>query len=216
MSMTIAERFLVQLLLTVAAASAAPIYVNGAPNTDSGNEASTHFQAEDFTLGQLTSLTGARVWAFYFTDQAAGYLGSVEWAIHDNNGGQPGTILNTGLVTPTELAGAANCCAATAVLLEFALPDISLAAGTYWLSLHNGPVSQTAFADFYWQTTGANTTVRGLQQLATGGAWTDTNLEHAFELDGTAGQSAEGSVPEPGTFMLAGFALLAAAWKRKA
>ena len=180
----------------------------------SGNEATSRIQAEDFTLTELTALTAARFWAFYFTNP--GYLGTVEWGIHANDGGQPGRVLFSGLATPTVSAGVANCCDGIPVLLEFALPDVPLAAGTYWLALHNGAMSNTGNEDFYWQTTDANGTTRGREQAVPfgGSHWIDTNLEHAFELHGSA-PAAASEIPEPGTFFLAGLAGLVLALRRR-
>lgn len=216
--MSFANRLLALLLLTAVAASSAPIYSNGAPNTDSGNEATEFLQAEDFTLATNTILLGARVWAFYWNDPLAGFLGSVDWAIHSNGNLQPGGALFSGTATPTASAGAPSCCAnPITVMLEFALPDIHLAAGTYWLVLHNGPVgSETTDQEFFWQTANANSTARGMERPATGGAWATTGLEHAFQLDGTVAvnASAEG-IPEPGTFLLSGLALAGLAYLRR-
>lgn len=213
--MTTFDRLLALLSLTVASAVAAPIYVNGAPNDSSGNEVTSRIQAEDFTLTESTSLTGVRFWAFYFTDIAAGYLGNVEWGIHSDTGGQPGSILFSGISTPSVSPGSANCCGGIDGLFEFGLPDVPLVAGTYWLTLHNGPTSHMEDENFYWQTTILNATASGLEQATPFGAsvWINTNQEHAFELDGTtlsSATTAEG-IPEPGTFYLAGFAALALA-----
>jgi len=215
--MTPISRLFAILSLASAAAAGAPFYMNGLPNMDSGNEMTSRIQAEDFTLNEAMTLTGVRFWAFYYTDLAAGYLGTVEWTIHEGGGGQPGTALFFGLATPTVSSGASNCCDGIPALLEFALPDVPLASGTYWLALHNGPVTGTGDENFYWQTTAANATASGLEQATPFGSssWTNTNLEHAFELDGAApSASAIGEIPEPGTFYLAGFAVLALVLRR--
>lgn len=215
--MNTAKWLLVVLLLTAAAASAAPIFSNGAPNTDSGNEATEFLQAEDFTLTDNTVLMGARVWAFYWNDPLAGFLGSVDWAIHSNGNLQPGGALFSGTATPTASAGAPSCCTdPITVMLEFALPDINLAPGTYWLVLHNGPVgSATTNQEFFWQTANANGTALGMQRVTTGGAWASTGLEHAFELDGAVAVNAPGDIPEPATFLLSGLALAGLACIRR-
>lgn len=214
--MTTFSRVLAILSMASAVGVGAPFFVNGGPNTESGNEMTSRIQAEDFTLDSAMTLTGVRFWAFYFTDIAAGYLGTVEWAIHTDGGGQPGTALFSGLATPNVSPGATNCCNGIPALLEFVLPDISLATGTYWLALHNGPVNQTGDENFYWQTTAANATARGLEQATPFGAsvWINNNLEHAFELDSATFSAGAESIPEPGTFYLAGFAMLVLALRR--
>jgi len=211
------NRLCAVFLMTTGMAISAPIYVNVAPNTISGNESTAFLQAEDFTLSSLTLLTGVRFWAFYFNDVAAGYLGSVDWGIYSDNSGKPGSVLFSGLATPVVTAGAANCCAAIDAKLEFALPNAELAAGTYWLALHNGPAFQSGFEDFYWQTTNANVTSPGMQQTSPfgNGSWATTNLEHAFELDGRLVQVASADVPEPSTFILSGLAFVVVALRRR-
>jgi hypothetical protein len=213
------KRLLAAVMLTVAAAYAAPIYTNGAPDTNSGNEATGKLQAEDFTLASTTTLTGARFWAFYWDDPLAGFLGSVDWAIYSNGSSQPGSSLFSGTATPNIGAGAPSCCTdPITVMFDFALPNIQLTAGTYWLVLHNGPVSSaTTDQEFFWQTTAANSTATGREQAAPfgGSNWLDTGLEHAFELDGFGSASAEGEVPEPATLGLTGMALLGLAWCRR-
>ncbi len=215
--MTNVNRLCAVFLITIGMAISAPIYGNGTPNTISGNEATAFLQAEDFTLSNLTSLTGVRFWAFYFNDIAAGYLGSVDWGIYSDNNGQPGSALFFGLTTPVVTAGAANCCVGVDAMLEFTLPNAQLAAGTYWLALHNGPASQSNLEDFYWQTTNANATSRGVQQASPfgNGSWATTNLEHAFELDGRLVQGASGEVPEASTFILSGLALVFVSLRRR-
>jgi hypothetical protein len=214
--MTTAHRIFGMFLMTAMAAIAAPLYINGVPNTDSGNEMTSSIQAEDFTLNATTSLTGIRFWGFYFDDDTAGYLGQIAWWIQSDSANQPGAVLYSGLATPIQSAGASNCCDGTAAMLEFGLSGVTLSSGTYWLGLHNGPTSNTNLEHFYWQTTNANATASGMQQAAPFGptAWESTGLEHAFELDGVVQPGDVGSVPEPSTFVLAGIALVACACRR--
>ena len=214
--MTNLYRLAVVLLIAIATANAATIYQNGAPNLDSGNEMTSRLQAEDFVLNEANSLTGVRFWAFYYNDLAAGYLGSVAWGIYADSNGQPGSVLFYGLVTPVLSAGSENCCAGIAAELQFGLPNISLASGTYWLALHNGPTSRTSNEDFYWQTTDANSSVRGVEQAAPFGQsiWQNTNQEHAFELQGNS-LPATAPVPEPSTFFLVGSVIVGLIWQRR-
>jgi len=195
------------LFLTTAALGAAPVYVNGAPNVVSGNEATENLQAEDFVLDRRTMLTAARIWAFYWDDPLSGFLGSLEWSIRADAGGLPGGILFSGIATPIVGPGAPACCdSPITVRLEIPLPDLTLDAGAYWLTIHNGPSSETSFEEFFWQTADDNSTRRGLRQAVPFGVspWIDSGFEHAFELDGHV----EGEVPEPATLGLTGLALV--------
>jgi hypothetical protein len=195
--------------------AAAPLFVNGAPSQASGNEMTAYIQADNFTLDSESTLTGVRFWAFSFDDLGRGYLGNVAWSIYNDSDNQPGNMLNTGAVTPVVSAGASNCCDGIAFQMDFSLPSVHLIAGTYWLGLHNGPASETGTEYFYWQTSDDNETTRGYEQLSSfgGNAWTSNNLEHAFELEGSA-QSVE-PVPEPSTWVLAALGLVAGVTRRQ-
>ena len=79
---------------------------------------------------------------------------------------------------------------------------LALAAGTYWLVLHNG--SPSDFGDpneFLWATTDANKSFGGHESFGPGSPWTGNYHEHAFRVT---------AVPEPAQvlMLLAGGALL--------
>jgi hypothetical protein len=83
-------------------------------------------------------------------------------------------------------------------------PFVALAGQTYWLGLHNGDLSNTARAEFYWETTDGNGTSTGHEDFLppAGDGWNDNGQQHAFELT-------SGSIPEPATFTLLGAGLAA-------
>lgn len=211
--MLVARLFAALFSLAVAA-SAAPLYVNGLPTESSGNEMTSYIVAEDFALENSAIVTGARFWGFYFGDIGRGYLGNISWQIYDNQGTEPGNVLFSGNGVPVLSAGASNCCDGIALQLDLALPDISLAAGSYWIGLHNGPLSETTEEYFYWQTSSNNTTVRGMgQAVPFGNDWITSNLEHAFEIAGSVSQSGN-ATPEPSTWVLVG-AGIAFGWAKR-
>lgn len=189
------------LFSAIGTAAAGTLYSNGAPSPASGNELSGYIQVDDFTLGSPSTLTGARFWGFYFSDLGNGYLGSITWQIYDGSGAEPGSLLYSGVAWPALSAGAFNCCDGDAIQLDLSLPSIELQAGTYWLGLHNGDLSDTAVEYFYWQTAADNATSRGFEQgLPFGnGAWSGTGLDHAFELSGPSEET-----PEPASVILVG------------
>jgi hypothetical protein len=157
-------------------------------------------QAEDFTLAAPAVLGGVRFWG-----TGPAYFGSIFWQIYDNNAGVPGTALTSGLVTPTTTPDPAidNAFFGTGGLqLDFALPNVALGAGTYWLALHNGPLSHDNLDNgvFGWATENPNSTITGWEDIAPfGDGWNNNNgQEHAFELFGPSGNV----VPEPGSLML--------------
>ena len=101
---------------------------------------------------------------------------------------------------------------------DFNIAVGGLAAGTYWLVLHNGPIGNTNFTDFYWDWTAAGSGNNGMEQSLNPAVpgFTTNGAEHAFALFGSP--SALGS-PEPGAWVLvtSGFAaLLAVKRKREA
>ncbi len=210
-------RLMMVAVLSLAVAHAAPIVMNGAPTNASGNEMTSYIQAEDFQLDGYTTLTGARIWGFAFEDIGSGFLGTISWQIYSSDGGQPGSLLHFGEATPLVSAGAPNCCDGTAMELYFSLPGLGLEAGTYWFGVHNGPLTSTDPEYFYWQTAANNATLRGMQQMLPGGAWTSTNLEHAFELDGAtfSAAAAPEDIPEPSTMVLSVLGLSAAWFARR-
>ena len=190
-----------------AAPAAAQIYNNGAPNSSSGNETTQWVQAEDFTFAGGANVAGAGV---YLAGTNNGFLanwdGNLTYYLFDNNGGIPGTVLQTGAVTPlVSDTGTPWCCGGNAYLLQFDFLSALVAApgATYWLGLH----ASTDFNrdEVYWVTTNGNSTSPG--QESNGGTftnWSSTGVEHAFYL---TGDRLTGAVPEPGTWamMLIGF-----------
>jgi hypothetical protein len=162
-------------------------------------------QAEDFVLSSAATLGTVQFWD---VQGSTSYLGSITWSIYNDSGGSPGTQLysaNTTLVTRV-LTGR-NMSIGTTALAEWSDTfniNATLGAGTYWLGLHNGPLTSTARNEFYWETaatTGPNGVNAGMElNLAIGNAlWSTTSQEHAFNL----------SIPEPATFGMV-FAILLA------
>ena len=100
---------------------------------------------------------------------------------------------------------------------DVAVASTSLAAGTYWLVLHDGLSSNTDFQDFYFAWTNVNPTntasTRGKEQslVPASVTWDATGQEHAFFISGTSS-----ATPEPGSILLlsGGLAVLLLARKR--
>lgn len=195
----------VTFLLAISA-QAALIYDNGAPNSSSGNEFTQWIQAEDFTLASPANIEAIRFWAF--PSGGTGYAGSITWRVYNDVAGAPGAVLYSGSAAVTPVNEGPNAFGGyTQWRFDINTGTLALGAGTYWLGLHNGPLSTTARANFYWQTTGANATSAGLEDIDPfdSGGWYNNGNHHAFQLY----DAALGEIPEPSTLALMGAGLAA-------
>lgn len=184
------------------------IYDNGAPDSVSGNEMTNWIQAEDFSLGAPVVLTDVRFWAFGFTEGA--YQGSLVWSLYADNAGEPGALLNRAAVVPTRTFDHSTSYGSS-YQYDFSVGAVGLGAGTYWLGLHNGPLSTTTREDMYWETTAANGTTLGNEDFAPfdDGNWSNYGAEHAFQL------YANNVIPAPGAIILGSLGTAIIPWLRR-
>jgi hypothetical protein len=177
------------------------------------------FQAEDFQLSVLSNLTGVQFWNLEGTPND--YSGSIYYQIVTDAAGSPSnTIVGSGTVTPTRVA-AGSVLGFSQFQNDFTISLSNVAAGTYWLELHNGPLSNTAFTDFYWSWADLNATNTGTNRGREfsldplGSAWTTNDQEHAFNVSGDP--VTNNAIPEPATLLLtvSGMAALARRRQRK-
>ena len=188
-------------LFCLPSANAVTIYDNGAPNQASGNEMTGWIQAEDFTLASPAIVTGVTFWDF--EDESLAFQGSWTWQIYaDNGSNQPGALLSSG--TSMNLTHASTGSIVFGFYTEFIntfdiTPTALLAGTTYWLGLHNGPLTTTLNAGVFWEVTNLNATNTGKEDEAPfDGSWSENGNEHAFLLTGNAGGGGTG-VPEGGS-----------------
>jgi hypothetical protein len=169
-----------------------PVIFDNGPAVGGGSEATEWIQANDFTLVTDSVITAITFLTIEFTDPPDVYAGSVYIAIY-NHDTATDALDSSGLIFETVLNPTRTFFVPTttpgqdmfryhAIVPAF---DLELAAGTYWLALHNGPMSNTARADWYWARTFDDPSGRGAlaDRAPFDGAWADTGYEHAFLLE---------------------------------
>lgn len=179
------------------AAQAALVYDNGAPNAANGVEMTHWIEADDFSLGLPTAITDIRFWAL----SGSNYAGSVVWSVYADNGGMPGTLLDRGSAAPVGVFHHATPWG-DSHQYDFSVGSVSLGAGTYWLGLHNGPLTSTVHSSFYWEIANSNSTsyVHLDEAPFDDGSWYDGYaFQQAFMLFGNPTGS---TVPAPGAILL--------------
>ena len=202
---------------TAGSALAAPVWSNGSPNGKNASLLSEFNQAEDFILNFTSNLTGVRFWSMEASTND--YLGSILYSIVSDVSGSPGsTVYASGTAAPTRTA------AGTALGLnifqnDFAISVSGLLAGTYWIELHNGPLSNSGFSDYYWAWTdfgagdnGGTTPGREFDLTTPGSVWADNGAEHAFVV---FGDRVVATVPESTSLALTAMALALLVMRRR-
>ncbi len=218
MSTSTSLRLLVSLLLVTMTATAGVVFDNSATTTNlEGWAISSGVSVSDsFTLPWDSTLTGINFWAWMLTSGDSLNTGTVDWSI----GTAPFAGTSATATVSAVSLGANVPWGVTIDLATFSLPNITLAAGTYYLTLQNA--TSTSSGTVLWdENDGAGVAAAWLndpslttptQSLATFCA-TNTcigspNYGESFQLLGEA--------PEPGTWMLfAPGIALAAALRRK-
>jgi hypothetical protein len=169
------------------------VFDNGPSDHISGNNMGFALQADDFTLGGEAVLESI---VFTSAEASGAYRGSIWWAVMGNEGGMPGaTTLASGSQSSVLRTSLGQFDGLTEYSNSFRLnAPLQLAAGTYWLVLHNG--SPTDFGDpneFLWASAAANKSYGGAESFGPGAAWTGNFNEHAFRVS---------AVPEPAQLLM--------------
>ena len=191
-------------------AHAAPVTLwnNGGPaiSTQNGSLMSSYVQAANFTTTFATNLSSASFWSL---EAGSSYEGLITYSILGNASGSPdeNVVFASGSVAPTRTDTLATALGLNVFQYDFALAVTNLAAGTYWLALHNGALSAGENeAQFYWAWSDSNTTngnaiddqERSLFPLDP--TWGTNQAEHAFLIAGE--RFVEQEISEPGTALL--------------
>ena len=137
-----------------APARAEVIYNNGGPDRAHGSEMTQFIEADDFELTHATRLDQVTFWS---AERANSFAGSFTWEIFANSDDDsPGRLILSG--TSANLSRGATGAAASGGYPEyvntFDLGSVALPAGTYWVALHNGPLTNSTPAlSVFWETT---------------------------------------------------------------
>jgi hypothetical protein len=188
------------LALSISGIVQAGIIGNGPANHSGGSDLNFFTEADDFVVGNpYAHITQIKFWAVQ--SGPADFTGTVDWAFYSNSGGFPGSSV---------IAGNASATGASTGFTVFGLDefaytfniDATLAPGTYWLVLHNGPSNVTPDGSFYWAWSNGNSGNSASLDPSPASPWAGNFTELAFEMTD--------SVPEPMSTSLVGGGLLAA------
>lgn len=158
-------------------------YDNGAPDQVSGTNMSEQLVAENFTLGADANVIHIRFWAIL--SAPAAYRGNVHWAIYSDVANLPGVIVSGGAAPVVGTVPTGNSTLFGYAEYSFDLPvDIQLAAGDYWLALHNGDLSNNDPSEMLWSTTAVGIGSNALYLDAVSG-WVSSGNGLAFQLEDT-------------------------------
>ena len=189
-------------------ASADPIvYNNGGPNGIDGFAMGDFNEADDFTLSGTTIITDVHFWNLQGT--VDDYSGSIAWAIYNNASGAPGSVVASGVASPTHTSTGGSVSGLGEYTNDFNIAPLTLGLGHYWISLHDGPLTNNTFRDFYWETANPNGTLSSMAYDLVGTpGWFPNSSELAFNLTGQA-------IPEPTSLALLATGAGLLAWRRK-
>jgi hypothetical protein len=196
---------------------AATIISNGLPDhgeTAFGANMSAFLVAEDFTLAGTFDISNLQFWSLQ--SSASDYRGSVYWAIYDDNDGIPGSIVQDNLASSVAAIATGFTTGFGYAEYVFNIPvSFQLTAGTYWLALHNGSISDGSEVEMLWSnsaTGGGSAGVYTNVPLVASFEWIQVGQESAFLLEGSEPTT---ELPEPGTLILLASGLAAGACLRR-
>ncbi len=194
------------------------VYDNGGADPSGGNESTLWLQANDFTLGSTTNLTGASFFIAGFGG-IGNWDGTLEYFLFADSGNSPGTLITNGNginIAPFDtVVGWTYGGNIYQVDFEFATPFAAAAGTRYWLGLHLAADYSTR-DEIYWLYTSPTLANGGGNAIESQGGlmnnWSGNGVEHAFYLNGTP---AGGAVPEPTSLAIFGLGAVGAAYRAR-
>lgn len=213
--------------LYLSTAQADLVFSNGVPGSQTAGWMTHWLRAEDFTLAESTVLTDVRFWVkkdnflddftwIIYADEPVpdNYGHSIHWPDAEISSGT--AALTTTLYEYTWTVNSIDLYNATGFQVDFSLDPLALDAGTYWLALHNGPLTVTeepSGSDDSWNgpswlyTTTSTIPGSRLDEAPFDGDWAANGANLAFEVYGDPPV-----VPVPGAALLASIGLGFAGW----
>jgi hypothetical protein len=153
-----------------------------------------------FSLASASTITGADFGSWLISGDI---LQSVDWAITTDPFG--GTTLGSGTVTPAGSILFTNAYGFDILTQTFAIPNVLLAAGSYWLQLGNAISNYSDYYGVYWDQNSGPSSAFGLVTDLTASPPATTTFvpdgSESFDIQGTT------NVPEPSTLLLLGSSL---------
>jgi hypothetical protein len=190
------------LILAGASMSQAATLYSAPPNQSGGSDLNTYLEAENVSTGSNVTITSIKFWSFQTS--VADYTGSIDWSINLDAAGVPGGVVSSGSATPSGVSTGNSGFGFSEFSYTFPV-NVPVAAGTFWVVLHNGPASSIPSGDFYWGWSNANAGDSQQQDISVSGQpWLSNFAELALEIQ----TADERVVPEPSSLMLAGAGLL--------
>jgi hypothetical protein len=187
--------------LLMCGAAHAGIIGNGPPNQSGGSDLNAFLEADDFVIAAITAhISQIRFWAL--ESSPADFAGSVDWAFYSDLAGFPNATVVSGNASATGTATGNTTFGLNEFSYTFGV-NASLAPGTYWLVLHNGPSNTMPATNFYWAWSNGDAGNSASLDLSAGPPWAGNSAELAFELTAA-------SVPEPASMSLVAGGTLAA------
>ena len=152
------------IFLAGSQASGAALYSTGNPDFSDAREMTEFVQGANFTLAAVGSFDAIRFWAAH---DAGSFAGSISWSIYaDNGAGAPGVLIAAAESTAIAQAVAGQQFAGLQVYTyEIPVPLLPLQVGTYWISLHNGSLTNTVPSEFFWMTAAAQSGFKTIEGM---------------------------------------------------
>ena len=170
---------------------AAQIFDNGSPDLLNGFEMVIGSRPTNLLLTTGATIQNVKFWDL----ERVGYFQStIPWAIYSNTGNnKPGTLIASGFssnLTHT-LTGETTGSVTSNLSVRLISRPLLCRRGTYWLALHNGPLSYL-IQQVYWETAVHSSTIPSQSDITPFlGVWvanfglTNPAPKLAFQLNGT-------------------------------